>query len=78
MSAKPATIYHLWLDDFPSKSHLLRMKPQLFCNDTAGLGNQSTIKINKITDLPYYIGHEEIVEELYYNLNMARDTSRAF
>jgi len=73
MSGKPATIYHLWLDDFPSKSHLLRMKPQLFCSDTASLGNQRTFKINKITDLPYYKGHEEIVEELYHNLKKDRD-----
>ena len=73
-SGKPATIYHLWLDDFPSKSHLINMKPQLFCNDTVSFGNQKTVKIAKITDLPYYKGHEEIVEELHRNLKKGGDT----
>ena len=70
---KPITIYHLWLDDFPSKSHLLSMKPQLFCTDTVSLGNQKTVKIAKITDLPYYKGHEEVVEELHRNLKKGGD-----
>ncbi len=70
---KPATIYILSLDQYESKDSILLAKPQLFCTDSVKLGNQDIVKIAKITDLPYYKGHEEIVDQIYSNLKAARE-----
>ncbi len=67
---KPSTVYILSLDQYESKDSILRAKPQLFCTDTVRLGNQSTVKISKIADLPYYKGYEEVVDQLYNNLKL--------
>lgn len=70
---KPAAIYIMSLDQYESKSRVLRIKPQVFCTDTVRLGTQKTVKIAKIPDLPYYKGHEEIVDELHRNLKTDED-----
>jgi hypothetical protein len=51
-----------------SKETMLRAGPQSFCTDTISLGSHSTIKISKITELPYYKDYKEIVEPFYYAL----------
>jgi len=65
---RPAAIYILSLDKYEEMSRVLRIRPQLFCTDTVRLGTQKTVRIAKVTDLPYYRDHEEIVDELYRNL----------
>lgn len=42
--------------------------PQIFCTDTIRLSSDRVVKINDITELPYYAGYEEAVDELYHNL----------
>jgi hypothetical protein len=65
---KPSTVYLASFDRFSSKEAILQARPQSFCTDTISLGNHGTIKISKITDLPYYKDYEEIVEPLYNGL----------
>ena len=67
---KPSTVYILSLDQYESKDRILRAKLQSFCTDTVNLGNQSMVKIAKITDLPYYKGYEEVVDQLHNNLKL--------
>ena len=70
---KPTTVYILRLDQYESRDAVLRAKAQLFCTDSVRLGNQAIAKIAKVTDLPYYKGHEEIVDRLYSNLKATRE-----
>jgi len=70
---KPAAIYIMSLDQYESKSRALHIKPQVLCTDTIKLGTGKRVKITKITDLPYYKGYEEIVDELYRNLKTIVD-----
>lgn len=70
---RPSTVCILSLDQYESKDSALRVKPQSFCTDTVSLGNKSMIKIAKITDLPYYKGYEEVVDQLYRNLKADGD-----
>lgn len=67
-SGKPAAIYLMSLGQYKSKSRLLCIQPQVLCTDTVKLGSQKRVKIARITGLPYYKGHEEIVDELHRNL----------
>ncbi len=64
---RPATVCILSLDQNKSKDSILRIKPQIFCTDSVSLGNQSIVKIAKISDLPYYKGYEEVVDQFYHN-----------
>lgn len=71
---KPSTIITLPINE-NNKSILLKSKPQLFCTDTFRLNYQYEVaKIAKITDLPYYKGHEVIVEQLCRNLKSDSDS----
>jgi len=71
---KPATIYIMSLDQYESKSRALNIKPHVLCTDTIKLGTEKTVKIAKITDLPYYRDYKKIVDELHRNLRIDRDT----
>lgn len=51
-----------------NREAILNSKPQLFCTDTASLENRDTVEIRTLSDLPCYQDHEEIVEELFKNL----------
>ena len=64
---EPSTTIILQVED-SNKYAVLNSKPQLFCTDTVGLSNRDKVKITKLSDLPYYKDHEQIVEELYRNL----------
>ena len=71
---KPSTILTLGINEFMNEDKILLAKPQLFCTDTVSLGHtDSTVKIAKITDLPYYKGYEEVVDQLYRNLKADSD-----
>ncbi len=65
---RPCTVYISSLDQYQSKEIILQAEPQLLCTDTVSLGNQSTINISDIADLPYYKDNKEVVEQLYNNL----------
>ena len=72
---KPSIVFTLLIDD-SNKDILLKVKPQLFCTDTVSLSYQyGLVKITKISDLPYYRDYEEIVKELYRNLQNPKDTT---
>jgi hypothetical protein len=68
LSGRPSTVYLKPLDQYEDKAPSLQANPRLFCTDTVSLGNYSMVKITKITDLPYYKDHEEVVDQLYSNL----------
>lgn len=73
MLHKPSTVLILPLSASENKEVLLQAKPQLFCTDTVRLGNQGIVKIAKLTDLPYYAGHEEVVNQFYRNSKLDSD-----
>jgi len=62
---KPSTIYISSLDQYKSREIILQSDPQFFCSDTISMGNQSTINISNLTDLPYYRDYKEQVDQLY-------------
>jgi len=64
---EPSTTIILQVEDI-NKNAIINSKPQLFCTDTVCLSNRDIVKITKLSDLPYYKDHEQIVEELYHNL----------
>ena len=70
---RSSTVYIVSLDRDADKDRVLQAKPRLFCTDTISLGNRSTVKIAKITDLPYYKGYEKVVDQLYRNLKADGD-----
>lgn len=70
---RPSTVCILSLDQYESKDSAFQTKSRSFCTDTISLGNQSTVKIAKITDLPYYKGYEEVVDQFYRNLKADGD-----
>jgi hypothetical protein len=46
----------------------LKVQPQIYCTDIISFTlQQDPEKISKISDLPYYKGHEKVVEEMYHN-----------
>ncbi|MFC2023996.1 DUF2971 domain-containing protein [Chloroflexota bacterium] len=65
---KPATVLILSLSNLKSEKEIMLRTRQLFCTDTVSLSNREVVKINKITDLPYYAAHKEVVEEYYRNV----------
>ena len=66
---KPSTIYLLPVSIIVNKEAYLQAKPQLFCTDTIKLSHAySQVQINNISDLPYYNGYEEVVNQFYLNL----------
>ena len=75
---RPSTVYIMSLDQYEAKDGVLQAKPRSFCTDTIKLGNQGMVKIAKITDLPYYKGYEEVVDQLYCNLKAASDAQNQF
>ncbi len=71
---KPSTIYILPVGTIVNKEGYLQAKPQVFCTDTIKLSHTYTVvKIAKITDLPYYNGYEEVVNQFYLNLTANSD-----
>ena len=71
---KPSTIYMIPISAIVNKEDYLKAKPQLFCTDTISLGHTYTVvKIAKITELPYYNGYEEVVNQVYLNLTANSD-----
>lgn len=55
-------------DSFPSIEHILEMKAYTFIHDLPNAEYGSLTKINKLNDLPYYKGNEEVMHSLYENL----------
>lgn len=54
------------LDYLGSIEEIYKIQPQQFSIDSVHELNDSiTIKINELKDLPYYKGHEDIIEQLY-------------
>jgi len=69
----PSTVLPLALDNYDSKEMLLGAKPQLLCTDLVRLSNLSrTVKINRLSDLPYYRGYEDVLEEMHRSLKADR------
>ena len=65
---KPGTIYLLPVSAFVSNDSYQQVKHQLFCTDTLKLSHtNNNIQIKNITDLPYYKGYEEVVNQFYRN-----------
>ena len=66
---KPGTVLHVSLDDVKSKTQILNTKHQLLCTNKARIGYRNSVKqINHITELPYYAGYENVVNEFLQNV----------
>lgn len=65
---KPTALLILPVASFRDKHNILSTKPQLFCSDTINLGNQTTLQIKDIEELPYYELYPDIVGELYEDI----------
>jgi len=65
---KPSKIGIIAVSNLESVDELYRFKPQALSVDKERLGDISkTIKLVSLTDLPYYDGHEEIIQEFVNN-----------
>jgi hypothetical protein len=65
----PSTIYLNSLDNNKKLNAVLKALPQVFYTDTIRFSNQQTRKIKHLYELPYFKGHEDVVEQCYRNLN---------
>lgn len=75
---KPSTIIPTFgINEYINEEKFLQVlqaKPQVFCTDTVALNSRGVVvKVEKITDLPYYKDHENIVDQLYRNLKSGSD-----